>query len=110
MIRVKDGGFRLSAYLNKFDMSATFLDGAIAHLTDFGYAEECDKVMGHMIHDAWAGGVVDMPRVVSSAALLRVEYRLFSYEGQGDPSIIESVAPTLACGPWKQRNPSRNIA
>lgn len=100
MIYVKDGGFRLSAYLKRFDMTAIFADGAVAHLDDFGYEDACTIAMGHMIHDAWAGGVIEMPRAISSVALLRVEYRLFSYDGQGDPTVIEVVAPVMACGPF----------
>lgn len=109
MIYGKDGGFKLSSYLNKFDMTATFVNGSVASLNDFGYSEACTKVMGHMIHDAWAGGVVEMDRITNSAALLRVEYRLFSFDGQGDPSVIETVAPILPSGPFAQLNPRRNM-
>ena len=105
MIHAKEQGFRLAAYLNKFDMSATFTDGTFVKLDDYGYSDSCDFELDHMIHDAWASGVVDMPRIKDTAALLRVEYRLFSFEGQGAPSIIEQVVPAIACGVRSLRYP-----
>lgn len=103
MLHAKGSGYRLSAYLNKFEMSVTFPDGEIIQLDNFGYADCCDYEMDYMIHEAWAAGIVDMPTMQDSAALLRVEYRLFSHEGQGEPSVIEIVAPVVACGIRSQR-------
>ena len=39
MIHAKERGFRLAAYLNKFDMSATFTDGTFVKLDDYGYSD-----------------------------------------------------------------------
>lgn len=107
MLHVKGAGFRLSAYLNKLEMSATFPDGQVVLLDDWGYSDACDLEMDHMIHMAWAAGTADMPVIRDSAAILRVEYRLFSYEGQGAPSVIEVIAPVVACGPYSLRYPPR---
>jgi len=104
MIYAKSRGFRLSAYLNRFDTSATFPDGQTTRLDDFGYSDSCAYELDHMIHDAWASGVVEMPVIQGTAATLRVEYRLFSHDGQGDPSVLELVAPVLAYGVRAQRN------
>ena len=104
MIQAKGTSFRLSAYLRRFDMTATFPDGRTARLDDFGYSDSCDHELDHMIHDAWAAGIVEMPVIQDTAATLRVEYRLFSYDGQGEPSVIELVAPVLACGVKSQRS------
>ena len=110
MIHAKGTGFRLAAYLNKFEMSATFTDGSSVKLDDYGYYDSCEFELGNMIHHAWASGVLDMPIIKDTAAILRVEYRLFSVDGQGDPSVIEQVAPVIACGVHSLRNPrSRNV-
>lgn len=56
-----------------------------------------------MIHEFWASGAVSMETIIDTAGLLRIEYRLFSYEGQGAPSVIEQVVPVLARGIRAQR-------
>ncbi|MFD0727455.1 hypothetical protein [Lysobacter brunescens] len=98
MIHAKGAGFRLSAYLRKFDMSASFTDGSLVKLDDWGFYDSCDFELDHMIHHAWASGVADMPSFKDTAAILRVEYRLFSFDGQGGPSVIEQVVPAITCG------------
>jgi hypothetical protein len=111
MIHCKDRrGFRLSAYLNRFDCSVTFEDGIIVPLADYAYTEDCIYRMEHMIHELWASGRTEMESLQDGAARLRIEYRLFSYNGQGAPSVIELVAPVLARGLRSQRWSKRHAA
>jgi len=99
MILCKDRrGFRLSTYLNRFDCSVTFEDGSIVPLDNYSYTEDCIYRMDHMIHELWASGRTEMETLRDGAAILRIEYRLFSHDGQGAPSVIELVAPVLARG------------
>lgn len=106
MIHCGEHGFRLSTYLHRFDCSLTLESGERVALDDWGYSDTCLYKMDHMIHDLWAAGVFALDRIKNSAALLRIEYRLFSYEGQGDPDTIEMVVPILARGrpnQWSRR-------
>ena len=99
MVYCKDSrGFRLSAYLNQFDCSTTFEDGRTVVLDDYSYTYDCLYRMNHMIHEFWASGRIAMDTIKDGAALLRIEYRLFSYKGQGNSSLIEVVVPVLARG------------
>jgi hypothetical protein len=93
MIHSKGGGFRLSTYLNKLECSLTLATGEVVSLEDYSYTYDCLYKMDHMIHEFWASGTTKMETIKNSAGLLRIEYRLFSYEGQGNPSIIEEVVP-----------------
>jgi hypothetical protein len=103
MIHSKGNGFRLSAYLNKFDCSLTLASGEVVPLDEYSYTDDCIYRMDHMIHEFWASGAVSMETIKDTAGLLRIEYRLFSYEGQGAPSVIEQVVPVLARGIRAQR-------
>ena len=104
MIHAKGGtGFRLSTYLNHFDCSVTLEDGQQVQLDDYSYTYDCLYRMDHMIHEFWASGTAQMESIRDSAALLRVEYRLFSFPGQGTPERIELVVPVLARGVHSQR-------
>ena len=98
MIHSKGGGFRLSTYLNQFDCRVTLEDGQRVHLADYQYDYDCLYRMDHMIHELRAWGTAQMDSIKDGAALLQLEYRLFSYEGQGDPDRIELVVPVLAQG------------
>ena len=110
MIHSKGQGFLLSGYLNQFDCSVTLDSGEHVLLDDYGYTYNCLYKMEHMIHELWASGSTALEKMNDTAGLLRVEYRLFSYLGQGSPDVIERVVPVLARGPWAQRassNPSK---
>lgn len=109
MIHAKGQGFRLSAYLNYFDFNLTFESGERVELNDYGYTENCLYKLDHMIHELWTSGVTRLEKMTDTAATLRLEYRLFSHDGQGAPDVIEQVVPVFARGPWNQRyssNPS----
>ena len=96
-------GFRLSAYLNKLDCQITIADDPTVPLGDLGYTEDCIYKMEHMVHEIWASGRARMGVIKNTVGLLRVEYRLFSFEGQGAPSVIEHVVPVLARGTAEQK-------
>jgi hypothetical protein len=99
MIHCKGGhGFRLHAYLNQFDCWITFEDGRRIVLEDYSYTNDCLYRLDHMIHELWASGRAEMESICDGAALLQIEYRLFSFPGQGDPERIELVVPVLARG------------
>ena len=103
MIHCKDQGFRLSAYLNQLDCMLTLENGERVSLDDSGYSDSGLYKMEHMIHDLWASGISATENIQDSAALLRIDYRLLSFEGQGAPSVIETVVPVLARGIHAQR-------
>lgn len=99
MIHCKDErGFRLSAYLNRFDCSVMLENGTTVKLEDYAYTENCIYRMEHMIHEVWASGRTQMESLSDGAARLKIEYRLFSYDDQGSPSVIDLVVPVLARG------------
>lgn len=105
MIHCKGGtGFRLSAYLNQFDCLVTFEDGQRIQLDDYSYTYDCLLRMEHMIHEFWASGTAHMDSIRAGAALLQIEYRLFSFPGQGAPERIDLVVPVLARGVYAQRS------
>ena len=103
-------GFRLSAYLNQFDCRVTLEDGQIVVLDDYSYTDDCLYRMDHMIHEFWATGRAELESIRDGAALLQIEYRLFSFPGQGNPDRMEMVVPVLARGVraqrWAKRAPS----
>lgn len=108
MIHAKGGtGFRLSAYLNQFDCAVTFEDGQKVRLEDYSYTYDCVYSMEHMIHEFWASGTARIDLIQDCAALLQIEYRLFSHPGQGDSSRIECVVPVLARGVYAERSARR---
>jgi hypothetical protein len=116
MIHCKGHGFRLSAYLNKFDCTLTLASGEVVLLDEYSYTDDCLYRMDHMIHEFWASGVVSLETIKDTAGLLHIEYRLFSFEGHGAPSIIEQVVPVLARGvhakrwAWKTTNAAQPLA
>jgi len=90
MIHCKGGqGFRLSAYLNQFDCVVTFEDGQRIPLNDYSYTDDCLFQMDHMIHEFWASGRAEIESIRDGAAILQIEYRLFSFPGQGSPDKME---------------------
>lgn len=99
----------MSAYLNQFDCSLTLDSGEVVLLDDYGYTDSCSYLMDHMIHEFWAAGITSMETIYDTAGLLRIEYRLFSYPGQGSPDLIEQVVPVLARGPYCKRYSSDPI-
>ena len=108
MIHCKGGsGFRLSAYLNQFDCSVTLEDGQRVKLENYSYTYDCLFRMDHMIYEFWASGTTDMASFNDGAALLEIEYRLFSFPGQGGPEKIEVIVPILARGIRSQRGAKR---
>ena len=104
MIHCKGGnGFKLSAYLNKLVGSITLDTGECVIFDELSYTESCLYKMEHMIHEFWASGTTNMSVIKDGAGLLRLEYRLFPFEGQGSPSVIEAIVPVLARGVRAQR-------
>lgn len=103
MIHCKGTGFRLSAYLNRFDCSLTLESGETVEMNDHSYTDSCLHKMDHMIHEFWASGRTTMESIQDGAARLRIVYRLFSFEGQGDPVVIDMVVPVLARGICRER-------
>ena len=104
MIHCKGGnGFKLSAYLNKLDGSITLDTGECVIFDELSYTESCLYKMEHMIHEFWASGTTNMSVIKNGAGLLILEYRLFSFDGQGSPSVIEAIVPVLARGVRAQR-------
>lgn len=103
MVKSKnDGGFRLSAYLNQFDCSVTLEDGQRIAL-DSSYSYDCMHRMNYMIYDFWASGIAKINTIRNGAGLLEIEYRLFSFPGQGEPECIQLVVPVLVRGPSANR-------
>lgn len=96
-------GFRLSAYLNKFDCSVAIAEGPTVHFDEVSYTEDCIYKMDHMVHEIWAAGSTPLGIMKDTVGLLRIDYRLFSFEGQGAPSVIEQIVPILARGTAEQR-------
>ncbi len=103
-------GLRLGAYLNQFDAKLTLNDGQLIEFSEYGFTNDCTFEMDHMIHDFWALGVAKMESIQDGAARLQVEYRLFSFPGQGDPEHIDLVVPVLARGVHAQRWARRKSA
>ena len=103
MFHAKNGGFSLSAYLNQFDCSLTLDTGEVVKLNEYGYTVNCIYKLDYMIHELWVSGVTNLEVIRDTAGILRIEYRLFSHPGQGEPSVIERVVPVLARGIYAQR-------
>ena len=91
-------GFRLGAYLNQLDVSVTLQDGQVVLLDEYSFVEAPVFEMDHMIHEFRAVGTASLESIEDGAARLQVEYRLFSFPGQGDPSRIDMIVPVLARG------------
>ena len=104
MIPCESGkGFRLSAYLNGLQGSVKLESGQRINFDELSYTDDCLYRMDHMIHEFWASGSAEIPTIKDGAALLRIEYRLFSFETQGELSFIETIVPILARGPRTER-------
>jgi len=104
MIPCESGkGFRLSAYLNGLQGSVKLESGQRINFDELSYTDDCLYRMDHMIHEFWASGSDEIPTIKDGAALLRIEYRLFSFEKQGELSFIETIVPILARGPRTER-------
>jgi hypothetical protein len=107
MIHCRNSGFRLAAYLNQFDCTITLEDSQRVPLGDYGYTDEYLFRMDHMIHEFWAVGSAHLDSIADGAALLQIEYRVFSFPGQGSPDRFEAVVPTLARGRLSERSARR---
>lgn len=103
LIHCKGRGFHLATYLNRLDLTLELNTGQVVTLTEYGYTDACTFEMEHMIHEFWASGVCQLESLRDGAGRLRVVYRLFSYDGQGEPSEINLVVPVLARGIRSQR-------
>lgn len=103
MIHSKGRGFRLSAYLNRFDCALTLESGEVVDMNEYSYTDTCLHRMDHMIHEFWASGRTNMDSIQDGAARLRIVYRLFSFDGQGDPNVIDMIVPVLGRGIRSQR-------
>jgi hypothetical protein len=110
MIHCKGSGFRLSSYLNRFDCSLTLESGEVVKMDEYAYTDTCLYRMGHMIHEFWGSGQTNMESIEDGAARLHIDYRLFSFDGQGDPDQIDMIVPVLARGirskRWARRSES----
>ena len=91
-------GFRLGAYLNQLDLKVTLQDGQVVLLDEYSFVDAPVVEMDHMIHEFSAVGTASLESIEDGAARLQVEYRLFSFPGQGDASHIDVVVPVLARG------------
>lgn len=101
-------GFHLSTYLNKLKCSIQIADGPIVQFDSVAFSDACTYKMDHMVHDFWASGSTSYGAMCdTTVGSLRLEYRLFSFEGQGDPSIIELIVPVVARGTAEQRYGSK---
>lgn len=103
MIHAKGLGFRLSAYLNKFDCMLTLASGHEIRMDEYSYTEACLYEMDHMVYELWMSGITELEKIVDTVDRLYIEYRLFSYEGQGSPYVIDCFVPVLARGVYSQR-------
>ena len=103
MIHAKGQGFKLSAYLNQFDCKLTLASGLEIRLNDYSYIDDCLYEMDHMVHELWISGTTEMEIIKNTVGRLQIKYRLFSFEGQGAPDVIDCVVPILARGVSAQR-------
>ncbi len=103
MVKTTGKGFSLSAYLNQFDCTLTLASGEHVKLNNYKYTENCLYSMDHMIYELWASGLTEMEVIKNMAGFLRIEYRIFSFPGQGNPDLIEQFVPVLARGNVSQR-------
>jgi hypothetical protein len=103
-------GFRLGAYLNQLDAKVTLQDGQIVQLDEYSFTDAPIFQMDHMIHEFWAVGTANLDSIQDGAARLQVEYRVFSFPGQGDPDRIDVVVPVLARGLRAERWARRKSA
>jgi len=106
MIHSKGQGFSLSHYLNQLDCSLILDTGEHILLDEYSYTVDCIHKMDYMIHSFQASGTTKIEIIKNGVGLLKIEYRLFSYPGQGLPDVIEKVVPILARGPTSQRGSS----
>lgn len=96
--------FRLSAYLNKLECSLTIADGPTVNFDEVAYSDNCIYGLDHMVYDIWASGTTPLEVMRDTTiGILRVEYLLFSFGGQDEPSVIELVVPVVARGSAEQR-------
>jgi hypothetical protein len=91
-------GFRLGSYLNQLDAKVTLQDGQTVLLDEYSFTDAPIFQMDHMIHEFWAVGSANLDSLQDGAARLQIEYRLFSFPGQGDPDCIDLIVPVLARG------------
>lgn len=103
MVHAKGRGFRLSAYLNHFEVSLQLATGQLIKFEEIMYTDDCWSSLDYMIHEFWASSVTEMDVIKNMAGLLRVEYLLFSTVRQESPKIIETVVPILARGKHTSR-------
>jgi hypothetical protein len=91
-------GFRLATYLNQLDATVTLQDGQIVPLDEYSFTDAPVFQMDHMIHQFWAVGTASLDSLQDGAARLQIEYRVFSFPGQGNPDRIDLIVPVLARG------------
>ena len=103
-------GFRLAAYLNQLDLWVTLQDGQVVLLDEYSFVDAPVFEMDHMIHEFSAVGTANLESIEDGAARLQVEYRLFSFPGQDEPSQIDVVVPILARGLRAERWARRRSA
>ena len=96
-------GFHLGTYLNRLDCSLTLESGELFELNEYSFTDSCHFEMNHMIYEFWASGRTRLESITDGAGRLHVVYRLFSFDGQGNPDEIDLVVPVLARGPCNQR-------
>ncbi len=107
MVDAQKGTFSLSAYMNQFDCTLQLTTGEIVDLSSIRYTATCTHSMDYMMHELWASGETEMEVMKDMVGLLRVEYRLFTYPGQGDSDLIEQHVPIITRGKHSQRYSSK---
>ncbi len=103
MIHAKKYGFRLSTYLNQFNCMLTLSSGQKICMDEYFYTDACLYEMDHMVHELWISGITELEKMVDTVGRLYIEYRLFSFEGQGPPDVIDCYVPVLARGESSKR-------
>jgi hypothetical protein len=102
-------GFRLGAYLNQLDARVTLQDGQVVLLDEYSFVDAPVFEMDYMIHEFSAAGSASLESIQDGAGRLQIEYRIFSFPGQGDPDRIDVVVPLLARGLKSERWARRPI-
>lgn len=104
MIKTNGNNFKLASYLNHISINLTLQSGESIELDHISFSYECDQIgLGYMVYEMRASGTTSMVKIIDTLGTLRMEYHLFSFPGQGNPSAIETIVPVLARGRRNQR-------
>ena len=72
-------------------------------LDEYSFVDAPVFEMDYMIHEFSAAGSASLESIQDGAGRLQIEYRIFSFPGQGDPDRIDVVVPVLARGLKSER-------